>query len=391
MTKRREGQGRGRRARLLISMLLTVALPACTTETIQKIVKTVESDGPSAEALAAEKSMTPPARDPEHVRLLIAGDTHFIWGVTDLQKEKGLRYPTERLEGLFHAADFRILNLETALSEKGEPISKKAFIFNAPPASIELLSALRLDLALLGNNHAMDMGHAGLDDTIQRLRRAGIATVGAGDNARTAAAPYYFELDGIKFAVLSYSDIGTPEIFSTFSRPGVASARNNPYFAVKKFARGVDHLLVSLHWGIEYYTKPTPEQVKIARALIDAGASAVIGHHPHIPQGIEVYRGGIICYSLGNFLFGSVNPYQTENLVVRLDVRRGDRRLRRAELYPIHGAYRKSGHGLRMLTAEETRPFWQEFYLQSTDLNGDFKQRFRISEAGVGQVLIAED
>jgi poly-gamma-glutamate capsule biosynthesis protein CapA/YwtB (metallophosphatase superfamily) len=104
---------------------------------------------------------------------------------------------------------------------------------------------------------------------------------------------------------------------------------------------------------------------------------------------MEVYRGGLICYSLGNFLFGSVNPYQTQNLVLRVDVRKQDRKLRAATLYPVQGAYRNTGHAIRMVPPSESREFWQEFYLQSRDLNPNFKQRFRISESGTGEITIA--
>ncbi len=369
-----------------------VLFASCQSEMLKELVKEQEARAKAEAVEEAARSMTPPTEDPEHVRVLFAGDTHFIWGVADLQKKNGPRMPAGRLEGLFHSASFRILNLETAVAERGEPISKKAFIFNAhPPAAIEALRALRLDLAVLGNNHSMDLGVPGMEDTIALLRSAGIATVGAGKNSQEAGAPYYFVVDGVKFALLSYSDIGTPDIFSTFARPGVASMRSNPAFAVKKYAREVDHVLVSLHWGIEYYTKPTAEQTQIARALIDAGASAVIGHHAHIPQGVEVYRGGGICYSLGNFLFGSQNPYQTENLILRMDVRKKDHKLARVTLFPTQGAYRHTGHAVRLVPLSESRPFWQEFFVQSQDLNADFARRFSLTEAGAGQVIIAGD
>ena len=162
-------------------------------------------------------------------------------------------------------------------------------------------------------------------------------------------------------------------------------------FVVRKYARTADHLLVSLHWGIEYYTRPTPEQVQIGRALVDAGASLVVGHHPHIPQGMEVYRGGLICYSLGNFLFGSVNPYQTQNLVLRVDVSKRTRELSAATLYPVQGAYRNTGHAIRMVPPSESRELWQECDLLSRDLNPNFKQRFRMTASGTGEITIAGD
>ena len=165
------------------------------------------------------------------------------------------------------------------------------------------------------------MGREGLDRTLRALRRAGIASVGSGANSRTAPGPFRFTRGGVRFAVLSFSGIGEAATFSTTSRPGVAAMRDaRIHQRVRAARRGADQLIVSLHWGNEYYARPDRRQVALARSLIDAGATAVIGHHPHVPQGVEIYRGRVICYSLGNFLFGSINEDQTENILLQLEI-----------------------------------------------------------------------
>ncbi|MEQ9365686.1 MAG: CapA family protein [Leptospirales bacterium] len=324
------------------------------------------------------------------IKILFAGDTHFQWGVRELQRSAGLMAPVEELVPVFHAADFRVLNLETSISDRGRPFVRKSYIFNTTPENIRVLQNLKLDLALLGNNHSMDMGRAGLRRTLRALRRAGIGSVGSGENSALAPGPFLFSRGGVSFAVLSYSGIGEASTFSTRSRPGVAAMSDKSiYQSVRAARRNADQVIVSLHWGNEYYPRADRKQVRFARALIDAGATAIIGHHPHVPQGIEVYRGRIICYSLGNFLFGSINEDQTHNIVVQLEVDPKRKQIDRARIVPIVGRYRDAGdHRLRKLDPTEARSFWQEFYVLVRDLSRETVKKLQVYPDGSGSISV---
>lgn len=124
--------------------------------------------------------------------------------------------------------------------------------------------------------------------------------------------------------------------------------------------------IVSLHWGVEYSPFPTSDQRKIARSLIDSGVKIVIGHHPHIPQGVEVYKGGVILYSLGNLIFGSRNSYLNHNLIAILHIR--NNHLERVELVPIFGKFQKEDHKIRPVKGVEAQEFLHEIAVLSAEL-----------------------
>lgn len=324
------------------------------------------------------------------MRLIFAGDTHFMWGVEELQKARGMVHPVENLVGFFKQADFRALNLETTITRRGVPMNRKAHVFRSDPETLAALQALQVDLAILANNHAMDAGEEGLLDTIAELKKVGIDHVGAGSNAREALQSYRFERKGIRFAVLAFNAIGEGLSFSAGARAGVAPAGAEMVALVTRARQEVDHVIVSLHWGVEYFTRPRPDQISQARRLIDAGASIIVGHHPHIPQGMEIYGNGLIFYSLGNFLFGSVNQQQEHNIIFRIDYSPQSKRPLRLVLRAINGRYRERGHRIDFLTAEESRPFWAEFLQQSADLTPTLRERLYLTAEGMEITWAAE-
>ncbi|MBI4769871.1 MAG: CapA family protein, partial [Chloroflexi bacterium] len=148
-------------------------------------------------------------------------------------------------------------------------------------------------------------------DTFELLGARGIAAVGAGENAAAARAPLLLERNGLRLAFLAYVDV--PVEYGGFdardwiagpASPGVAWAEPGEIAAGVQAARaGADVVIVLLHAGLEGRPQPSPNQQAAARAAIDAGAALVIGSHPHVLQGVERYGGGLIAYSLGNFVF----------------------------------------------------------------------------------------
>lgn len=338
-------------------------------------------DGDSELNVTQETETPEPVVSMDDFSILSAGDTHFVWGVNDLQKKENPDIPFDDVRELFQKADLSILNLETALTTKGEPLANKSYIFNGDVKNLGVLNDLGLDVAVLGNNHAMDMGQEGILDTIKNLNDAGIKTTGGGKNLHDALEPAVFEVDGLSVSVLSFSNIGKLETFAMSNRAGIAHGRY-AVNAVRSARKKTDLVIVEIHWGDEYETMPDREQIGLARRLILSGADAVIGHHPHIPQSVESYRGGVIIYSLGNFVFGSVTRLQTDNMIAILNFDREKKRLRDVVLQGVTGVYGETGHIVKRLSPVEARKLWARLYVQTQDLSPATSSRFEILESG---------
>ncbi len=216
--------------------------------------------------------------------------------------EHGAIYPFERVLDLLQDADITIANLEVALTERGEPV-EKLFNFRTPPRFASGLTEAGIDILALGNNHIADYGPDGVEDTLAALDDVGLLYSGAGMDEAAARAPAIVDTQGLRIAFLSYTD----QFVNTFAapgQPGVAFAEAASITEDVVAAREVaDVVIVSLHSGKEYVDEPNAAQVELSQAAIDAGALLVIGHHPHTLQGQEEYNGGLIAYSLGNFVF----------------------------------------------------------------------------------------
>ena len=191
-------------------------------------------------------------------------------------------------------------------------------------AYIEGLTAAGFDVLSLANNHMLDHTAAALVDTIDRLRAAGIGTAGAGRDYTEANAPHIEELsDGSKIAFLSYTNL-MPESFSASAeRPGISTPDVEVIKSTIIHLKSENDLVVLLwHWGEEYQPRSHPREQAIARELIDAGADLIVGHHPHVPQEIEQYKGTYIAYSLGNFIFDQYFSEETmKGLTLKIKVK----------------------------------------------------------------------
>jgi len=320
------------------------------------------------------------------IDILFAGDTHFEWAISEMQNKNSVNYPVEEVREVFLESDFKILNLETTISNKAKPVNAKSYVFRSDISNAALLNYLGINLAVLGNNHTMDMGLDGLSDTITSLQMQGIPSTGAGLNFNDAISPFYFNLRGTSFAVISYNAIEEKQSTSFDSSSGSATLTPAIYNQIARVKKTVDHVIVSAHWGIEYSPRPEKQQIKIAHSMIDSGATAVIGHHPHIPQGIEFYKNGIIAYSLGNFLFGSINHYQTDNFLLKLLFHPEKKIFEGVRIYPITGDYKKFGHKLSILKSDKSENFWKRFYTQCYELNSR-QLRISIDPRGYGTWL----
>jgi len=228
---------------------------------------------------------------------------------------------------LFHAADFGFVNLETPVAPQHDH-GTRAFLFDAPLALPEALKASGVKIVSFANNHAMDQGWAGFAETRQHLRELGLIFAGTSDGASDALQPVFTEAHGIKIGWLGITrwlngnrnpdDPAAPHV-NLYAYPGEVGAATGPtaeqiLAAIKAARAQCDLLVVSMHWGVEYATTPRAEDVALAHAMLDAGASVIVGHHPHVLQSVETYRtqdgrNTVIFYSLGNFLSNQSRGY----------------------------------------------------------------------------------
>ena len=206
---------------------------------------------------------------------------------------------------LLRDADVAMVNLECPVTDRGTKV-EKPYNFRMRPSYVGAIKDAGIDIVNLANNHIFDYGEVGFFDTISILDSAGIMHVGAGRNKQAAHRPVVLVLQGRRFAFLGYY-AGGEAPGATADSPGVARR------AVQSIANDIqraraddsaDVVIITLHWGEEKAEYPEPKYVRFGHAAIDAGADLIIGHHPHVLQGVERYKRGVIVYSLGNFIFG---------------------------------------------------------------------------------------
>jgi poly-gamma-glutamate synthesis protein (capsule biosynthesis protein) len=240
------------------------------------------------------------------VTLALAGDTMLGRGVAQTLERSGpgALFADEVVEAVL-AADMFVLNLECCISERGEPwpAPGKPFFFRAPPVAADVLTILGVDCVTLANNHALDFGEEALLDTLEHLRRAGIALVGAGPDAVRARAPVFLEANGFRLAVQGVTD--HPEDFAARDElPGVAFAdlrHGVPAWlteAVEQASGAADAVLVTPHWGPNMAAEPVEHVRAAAKVLREAGATVIAGHSAHAFHGVA----GRVLFDLGDFV-----------------------------------------------------------------------------------------
>ncbi|MFQ5895482.1 MAG: CapA family protein [Nitrospinota bacterium] len=247
-----------------------------------------------------------------------------------------------RTKAILRGADLAFANLELPLSERGTPARGKEVVLRGPPPMVEGLLHAGLDVVSFANNHALDYGEEAFEDTLRLLAERGIAVAGAGRNLNEARRPAVLERRGLRVGFLAYSSVLPPGFAAEPKRPGVAPLRALTAYRpsrdleaypgvpalihtraraedlaqmvtdVRALRRRADLVVVSCHWGTSMQHGVREFQQEIGRAAVEAGADLVLGGHPHVLQGIEVYRGKPIVYSFGNFIFDFPIPFFTE-------------------------------------------------------------------------------
>jgi len=220
-----------------------------------------------------------------------------------------LTYPFDRVKGVFACDDFTLVNFEGTLTERTKHFEKN-FYFRGSPEYADILPASSIEGANLANNHAYDYYQGGFDDTKDYLNEAGVSVVSYG-------APLPLQVGSVKVVMLAATSGGeeyTDRLHSSLLE------------AIEQYKTDDVVVIVNLHWGTEGSSVPEQWQRRAAHELIDAGADMIVGHHSHVLQGLEIYNGKYIAYSLGNFSFGgngSANSPQSVILRAHLSIRDG--------------------------------------------------------------------
>lgn len=197
-----------------------------------------------------------------------------------------------------------VVNLETPVVPDGVAPATDKVVLRAARSHLRASFGDALAAVNLANNHAADFGAAGLATTIAAVEAAGVPAFGAGTVADGCRNPAWLDVDGVRVALLGYACRTTHAVFADGDDVGVVPLDPERVAADVAAARvaGAERVVVNVHWGIEHVGLPRPEDVAIGRAIVDAGADLVIGHHAHVAQPWERYRGRVIAYGLGSFV-----------------------------------------------------------------------------------------
>ncbi len=231
--------------------------------------------------------------------------------------QKDPEYPMKKIRPLLDSVDVTFFNLECPITDTGEAVQNKRYVFRFPVRYAKILRGITG--FTLANNHIMDYGWAGLASTLRVLASLKIGHCGAGKNLKEARKPLVLKKDHLKIAFLCYSNTLPRSFWADSTSPGTAHGTEN---LIKEDLNSsdADFKIVVFHWGAELLDTPKLYQRTLARYAIDHGADAVVGHHPHVVQTVEIYKGKPIFYSLGNFIFGSYTKKASGMLaLIRID------------------------------------------------------------------------
>lgn len=276
---------------------------------------------------------TPP---PNSITLVAVGDIMLGGTAEEILLENSYDYPFKKIQHLLNNADIVIGNLEGPLTNACESTLDKEYLFRSPPDSVApALKKAGFNIMNLANNHILDFDIEGMTDTIDSLKKQNIQSVGTGNNSAEARTGTILSTNNGNVGFLSYSLTFPESFWATPDKAGTAFGHEKDIREdVEHLSKLVDYVIVSFHWGREKSLELRPYQPKLGRAAIDAGANIVLGHHPHVLQGIEEYNNGLIIYSLGNFVFGSYSPDAKTSVIARLTLHKG--KYHSAEFTPIN-------------------------------------------------------
>jgi poly-gamma-glutamate synthesis protein (capsule biosynthesis protein) len=280
------------------------------------------------------------------LRLLFGGDMMLGRLVGEAMLREGPDYPLGAVSPLLRGADLAIANLECAVCEPGERWhgAPKAYYFRAPPLAGQALRDAGIGLVSLANNHILDYDVQGLLETVRILDAHGTAHAGAGTDLAAATAPAIVERRGVRIGMAAFCD-HQDDFAAADDHPGMAwLGMHDEAAAIDAFARalaplraeGVRWPILSLHWGPNMVSEPSPQQRRLARAAIDVGWKIVFGHSAHVFQGVELYEGCPILYAAGDLVDDyAVDPSFRNDHQLLFELVLGEDALERVVMHPL--------------------------------------------------------
>ena len=253
-----------------------------------------------------DTAIVPVASYQEPIHLVFAGDTMMDDSVKEAVHKYGPDYPFKHVQSDIQKADYAIVNLETSVTTATNKDTNQRYNFKSDPSSLKGIKDAGFDMVSLGNNHVLDYKEQGLKDTLRYLDQYGLAHIGAGMNETEAFTFKTLKIKGQTVKIGAFSRfMPTTAWNATDDHGGVAGVyeQEKAIKAIEEQKKGADYMIVFIHWGVERHNRPEAWQRQFAKSMINAGADAIIGSHPHVLQGMEFYKGKPIAYSLGNFLF----------------------------------------------------------------------------------------
>lgn len=308
---RRRGRRSCRRRPLVVVLLLFAGVTAAGCATRNRPVL-ADAPPPTTVAPTVAPMTSPPTTPaptttapPRPVTLAFGGD---VYGHPPVARvlDRG-ENPLAAVAGLLSSADVAIVNLETAVGSAGAPRDKQ-FVFQAKPVLLDALRDAGVDVVSVANNHSFDHGLDGFLETLDNVAASGLIATGGGRDAASAYTPAYISVDGVEVAILGLAVIGPEDDDRAVGdRPGTTNGRDldATIAAVRAAKQRTPVVAVFVHWGAELGKCPRASEQTLAQHLLDAGASVVIGAHPHVLQAIDVRDGQLVAYSIGNFVFRS--------------------------------------------------------------------------------------
>ena len=258
------------------------------------------------------------------------GDVMLGGRAKKVVQEFGIDYPLAAVQPLLALSPIVMANLEGPFAADAHRVDRQ-FSYRVKPRLAAALPRAGVNVVTLANNHLVDCERDGVTETMDTLREVGVSVVGAGENRIAAHAPVIMDSRGLRVGMLAY--YWNRRCAATSELPGSAM---DPPEALEEDIRSLrsraDRIVVTFHWGIPYDRAPSAEDRAKARFAIDCGADVVLGHHPHVLQPFEIYRGRPIFYSVGNFAFGSGNSY-AEGCLIGI---RFDDHATTATIYPLY-------------------------------------------------------
>lgn len=294
--------------------------------------KSIQAPMPPPNPTTPTPSPSPqPTATPQPITQLIFGGDIMLGRTVDSRIEQfGGNWPLEKLASILSASDITVANLESPFRSDAPRTQINSLVLRGNPKGILSLIEAGIDVVSLANNHITDMGSSGLAETKQLLSDNQIAFTGAGTDKLEAAQPAIITRNGLRFGFLSYTygvNVDSTGVF--YNQTNIEQLRQD----IANLKPKADIITLLAHFGSEYHVKENNEQEAFAHAAIDAGATLVVGAHPHIAQPIERYKDGLILYSLGNLVFDQL-PGEGRDISALASLRFEGTTLKNIELLP---------------------------------------------------------